>query len=73
MARGSGMGAGRGGGGCGQGRGQGRGVGRMGGLMAGGPGGSCVCPSCREKAPHAAGQPCVQISCPKCGTPMTRS
>ncbi len=73
MPRGAGMGAGRGGGGCGQGRGQGRGVGRTCGPMAGGPGGSCVCPSCGEKAPHTAGQPCLEVLCPKCGTPMTRS
>ncbi len=73
MARGAGMGAGRGGGGCGQGRGLGRRAGRTGSPTAGGPGGSCVCPSCGEKAPHLAGQPCLQVLCPKCGTPMTRS
>lgn len=76
---GFGMGAGRGGGGRGQGRGQGQcraqglGAGRMGGPMAGGPGGFCVCPKCGEKTPHGTGQPCLQISCPKCGGPMTRA
>jgi predicted Fe-Mo cluster-binding NifX family protein len=73
MPRGFGMGSGRGGGGRGQGRGRGQGAGRMGGAFAAGPGGFCVCPNCGEKAPHAAGQPCIQMVCPKCGTPMTRS
>jgi predicted Fe-Mo cluster-binding NifX family protein len=72
MPRGFGMGSGRGGGG-GRGRGAGgSGRGRMGGPAAGGPGGSCVCPSCGEKMPHTAGQPCNQVACPKCGTKMTR-
>jgi len=53
-------------------QGGGRGRGRMGGPFAAGPGGSCVCPSCGHKVPHAAGQPCNQKACPKCGTTMTR-
>ena len=63
LGRGFGGGAGRGGAG---------GRGRMGGPKAGGPGGFCVCPSCGEKTPHTPGQPCNQMMCPKCGTPMTR-
>lgn len=78
MPRGFGMGAGMGrgrGGGGGQGRSQGRGpgAGRMGGGFAAGPGGFCACPKCGEKAPHATGQPCLQMVCPKCGGPMTRA
>jgi len=77
MPRGSGMGFGRGrGGGGGRGAGGGFGGGRggrMGGPLAGGPGGECVCPSCGEKAPHTAGQPCNRMKCPKCGAPMTRA
>lgn len=72
MPRGLGRGVG-GGRGRGPGRGQGSGAGRMGGPLAAGPGGFCVCPQCGEKTPHLAGQPCVQMLCPKCGTPMTRS
>jgi predicted Fe-Mo cluster-binding NifX family protein len=70
MPRGFGMGSGRG---AGAGRGQGGGRGRMGGPSAAGPGGYCVCPQCGEKAPHTRGQPCNQMACPKCGTPMTRA
>jgi len=64
---GQGPGTGRG---MGAGRGQGRG--RMGGQFAAGPRGQCVCPQCGEKAVHAAGQPCTQMKCPKCGATMTR-
>ena len=47
--------------------------GRMHGNRAGaGPGGSCVCPGCGEKVPHKPGTPCYSVSCPKCGTRMTR-
>jgi len=60
-------------GGCGQGRGQVGGGGRRGGSFAAGPGGSCVCPSCGERVPHASGQPCNQMVCPKCGAKMTRT
>ena len=64
---------GRGGGrGSGAGRGGGRGPGRMGGTKAAGPGGNCVCPNCGHKAPHQVGTPCYQMTCPKCGTKMTR-
>jgi len=56
----------------GGGRGSGGG-GRMGGTRPGaGPGGECVCPNCGATAPHQPGQPCNQVSCPKCGTRMTR-
>jgi predicted Fe-Mo cluster-binding NifX family protein len=68
MARGFGMGSGGG-----RGRGAGGGRGRMGGPFAAGPGGECVCPKCGEKAPHTVGKPCIQMACPKCGTPMTRA
>lgn len=57
-------------------RGQGPGLGRAGrggGNKPGsGPGGDCVCPSCGEKLPHVAGQPCKDRTCPKCGTRMVR-
>jgi uncharacterized protein len=61
-----------------RGRGQGDGPqgargGRGGGTKPGsGPGGECVCPSCGYKALHQAGQRCLDISCPKCGTRMVR-
>jgi len=71
MPKGFGMGLRRGGGG-GQGRSAGGGAGRMGGT-ARGPGGFCVCPSCGEKLPHTAGQPCTNVACPKCGAKMTRA
>lgn len=49
------------------------GRGRMGGDKPGsGPGGDCVCPSCSATVPHATGVPCNQVSCPKCGTTMTK-
>ena len=75
MPRGDGTGPGGQGPGSGRGmgRGKGQGRGRMGGPFAAGPGGNCVCPSCGQAVPHVAGQPCNAISCPKCGTPMTRS
>lgn len=37
-----------------------------------GPGGFCLCPKCGYKAPHVAGQPCIQINCPQCGVQMIR-
>jgi hypothetical protein len=65
---GSGPGTGSGGG-----RSRGGGMGRMGGTRPGaGPGGECICPSCRTTTPHQAGVPCYQIMCPKCGTSMLR-
>ncbi|RJP64979.1 MAG: hypothetical protein C4532_18120 [Candidatus Abyssobacteria bacterium SURF_17] len=57
--------------GRGMGRGQGGRRGRMGGFAAG-PGGNCVCLKCGHSIPHEAGVPCPQISCPNCGTPMSR-
>lgn len=78
MTPGMGGGRGMGGGGAdgtgppGGGRGGGGG-GRMGGSRPGaGPGGECVCPNCKATAPHQLGQPCNQVSCPKCGTRMIR-
>ena len=70
MPRGFGMGFGHGGGRRGQGRAQA--MGRSGGPLAAGAGGFCVCPNCGEKTPHEAGHPCLKVSCPKCGAPMTR-
>lgn len=58
--------------GSGTGQGQGRGPGRMGGPKAAGPDGNCICPSCGRKVSHQRGQPCFDVSCPKCGTQMTR-
>ena len=58
---GQGPGTGRGGGGRG-----------MGGPFAAGPGGNCVCPQCGKVAPHQRGVPCAKMTCPACGTAMTR-
>ena len=67
---GGGRGMGRGGG---AGAGRGMGGGRMGGTRPGaGPGGECVCPKCGTHVPHGAGQPCYQMSSPRCGTRMFR-
>jgi len=75
MPRGDGTGPGGQGPGTGRGMGrsQGQGRGRMGGPFAAGPGGSCVCPKCGATAAHVVGQPCNAISCPNCGTKMTRN
>jgi len=77
MPRGNGTGpAGQGprtGRGMGRSQGQSQGRGRMGGPYAAGPGGNCVCPKCGATAAHTVGQPCTAISCPKCGTKMTRA
>ncbi len=67
----------RGGDGPGGGRGSGRqgrrgAGGRQGGPAAGGPGGQCVCPKCGHVEPHERGVPCLQRTCPECGTTMTR-
>ena len=61
--------------GRGFGRGFGRGRGRMGGSFSAGPGGSCVCtnPKCKNTVLHVVGQPCYQMKCPQCGSPMVRS
>jgi hypothetical protein len=54
--------------------GMGRGFGRgMGGGFAAGPGGKCRCPNCGYERTHARGQPCNQMSCPKCGSAMVRA
>jgi hypothetical protein len=66
--RGSGTGQGTGGG---SGRGGGR-RGRMGGSKAAGPVGICVCPACQHEMKHAAGKPCYEMICPKCGATMAR-
>jgi ferredoxin len=72
FARGSEAGFGRGmGRGQGMGSGHGGGRGRMGGFAAG-PSGNCACPNCGYKISHQRGQPCYQMKCPKCGSPMTR-
>jgi len=39
---------------------------------AAGPGGFCVCPSCGKRVQHTVAQPCNQLTCPQCGTLMTR-
>ena len=74
MPRGDGTGPSGYGPGTGQGKGlrRGQGKGRMGGPFAAGSGGNCICPSCGAAVPHITGQPCNQMSCPKCGTRMTR-
>jgi hypothetical protein len=67
FGQGGGQGHGRGGG-AGQSRGRG------GGNKPGsGPAGNCVCPKCGHKEPHVAGQRCIDRTCPKCGTKMTRA
>jgi predicted RNA-binding Zn-ribbon protein involved in translation (DUF1610 family) len=37
-----------------------------------GAGGSCVCPKCGEKASHRSGTPCIETTCPSCGSKMVR-
>ena len=73
MERGFGMGAGRGPRGGGRGRRCEGGSGGMGGSFTAGPDSYCVCLNCGEKLPHAPGQPCNQMTCPKCGLKMTRA
>ncbi len=58
--------------GMGQGLGRGQGRGQMGGNKLG-PGGNCVCPACGNVVVHEQGISYYQISCPKCGTKMTRA
>lgn len=73
MPRGDGTGPFGGGSGTGRGMGRGGGQGRMGGNRAGaGPGGNCVCPSCKTKVIHQVGTPCASMNCPKCGIRMVR-
>jgi hypothetical protein len=60
--------------GTGDGGAQGMRRGRMSGDRAGaGPGGACICPGCGREAPHKAGVPCNTLTCPWCGTRMTRA
>lgn len=58
--------------GLGQGRGQFRGRQPKGFGM--GPDGNCVCtnPECNHKVAHQRANPCYELKCPKCGSPMTR-
>jgi predicted DNA-binding protein (UPF0251 family) len=51
-----------------------QGRGRMGGPYAAGPGGECQCTNsqCGYTAVHQPGVPCMQMKCPKCGSPMVR-
>ena len=61
--------------GPGTGRGQGRGninTGTRGFAGGAGPGGECVCPSCRTIKTHEPGMPCTEIKCPECGSRMVR-
>ncbi|MFC2165415.1 hypothetical protein ACFLT2_10530 [Acidobacteriota bacterium] len=44
----------------------------QGGGFGAGPGGYCVCPNCGKREPHLEMQPCNQMRCPQCGSPMTR-
>ena len=37
-----------------------------------GPAGVCVCTKCGATSAHITGSPCNGITCPKCGTIMTR-
>ena len=37
-----------------------------------GVGGQCICPTCGHKTAHLRGNPCFEISCPKCGKKMER-
>jgi predicted Fe-Mo cluster-binding NifX family protein len=69
MRMGGGRGAGRGGGG-GMGRGRGGGQGMRAGF--GGAPSECVCPSCGYTQPHQPGTPCLNLSCPSCGTKLVR-
>jgi Zn finger protein HypA/HybF involved in hydrogenase expression len=47
-------------------------LGRQPGGTGEGPGGKCVCLKCGATATHKLGQPCYQVTCPKCGAKMTR-
>jgi len=33
---------------------------------------NCICPQCSTVIPHQMGVPCFQITCPNCGSSMTR-
>jgi len=61
--------------GTGRGAGMGRnagGTGRGGGPLAAGPRGNCVCSKCGHTEPHERGVRCIDRTCPKCGSVMTR-
>jgi hypothetical protein len=53
---------------------RGRGRGRMGGQFSAGPGGKCQCtnPKCKYVVIHQTGDPCYQMKCLRCGSPMIR-
>jgi len=50
------------------------GRGRMAGGFGAGPTGTCICtnPDCGTQVAHQTGQPCYQLTCPKCSSPMIR-
>jgi len=53
----------------------GRGAGRGGGRGAGSGTevcGVCVCPDCGTTVDHIRGVPCFEVSCPKCGSSMSK-
>jgi len=52
--------------------GRGGGRGQSGGFRAG-PGGYCICPNCGKRESHQLRQPCYQMRCSECGSPMTRA
>ncbi|MBN2381811.1 hypothetical protein JXQ70_02925 [bacterium] len=37
-----------------------------------GPGGECICLTCNITVPHEQGIPCTEMTCPRCGAPLTR-
>jgi predicted Fe-Mo cluster-binding NifX family protein len=47
-------------------------AGRRAGPQAAGPSGSCRCPLCGHQEAHERGMPCVQRTCPQCGTSLVR-
>lgn len=73
MPRGDGTGPRGQGPGTGRGKGRGRRNIATGGFAGGaGPGGQCICPSCKTVTTHEPGIPCTQVKCPKCGSLMVR-
>jgi len=61
----------------GQGQGFGRGFGNGRGFGGGekpgsGPAGNCICPKCGYSRAHVVGERCMDLTCPKCGTRLTR-
>ena len=51
-----------------EGRGSGQGIG--GERQGDGGTDTCICPKCQEEVAHDRGTPCLEMKCPKCGTPM---